>query len=86
MILSAERGFTVAENSHRNVQLAQLAAQLTEAWNSHDPRRVAALCAPDYEGENVERRRLIAGRLGWLRRWQPTWLPSPIYASPSKTP
>ena len=53
MILSAERGFTVAENSHRNVQLAQLAAQLTEAWNSHDPRRVAALCAPDYEGENV---------------------------------
>lgn len=34
-------------------QLARLAAQLTEAWNSHDPQRVAALCARDYEGENV---------------------------------
>lgn len=33
--------------------MRQLAAQLTDAWNSHDPERVAALCAPDYEGENV---------------------------------
>jgi steroid delta-isomerase-like uncharacterized protein len=33
--------------------LARLAAQLTEAWNSHDPQLVAAHCADDYEGENV---------------------------------
>jgi steroid delta-isomerase-like uncharacterized protein len=33
--------------------LVRLAAQLTEAWNSHDPPRAAALCAADYEGENV---------------------------------
>lgn len=33
--------------------LARLAAQLTEAWNAHDPQRVAALCAADYAGENV---------------------------------
>lgn len=33
--------------------LAHLAAQLTDAWNSHDPQRVAALCDADYQGENV---------------------------------
>ena len=37
----------------RTAQLAALAQQLTEAWNLRDPVRVAALCAPDYEGENV---------------------------------
>jgi predicted ester cyclase len=41
------------EHDERTAQLAGLAAQLTEAWNSRDPRRVAALCAADYEGENV---------------------------------
>jgi steroid delta-isomerase-like uncharacterized protein len=35
------------------VDLLRLAAQLTEAWNAHDPQRVAALCTTDYEGENV---------------------------------
>jgi len=43
----------VADDGYRNEHLRQLAAQLTEAWNSHDPQRVAALCALDYEGENV---------------------------------
>lgn len=33
--------------------LVLLAAQLTDAWNSHEPQRVAALCAADYQGENV---------------------------------
>lgn len=41
------------EKSDRHEALARLAAQLTEAWNSRDPQRVAALCAPDYEGENI---------------------------------
>jgi steroid delta-isomerase-like uncharacterized protein len=41
------------EPNDRTAHLAALAAQLTEAWNSRDPARVAALCAPDYEGENV---------------------------------
>ena len=31
----------------------RLAEQLTDAWNSHDPQRVAALCAADYQGENI---------------------------------
>lgn len=43
----------MAADSYRNEELRQLAAQLTDAWNSHDPQRVAALCAADYEGENV---------------------------------
>ena len=43
----------MADDSHHDEQLARLAAQLTEAWNSHDPECVAALCAADYEGENV---------------------------------
>lgn len=33
--------------------LAALAAEMTAAWNAHDPAAVAALCAEDYEGENV---------------------------------
>lgn len=37
----------------RSEELARLTAQLTEAWNAHDPQRVAAFCAADYEGENV---------------------------------
>ena len=43
----------MANHTVHEEQLARLAAQLTEAWNSHDPQRVAALCATDYEGENV---------------------------------
>lgn len=43
----------MADDSYHNEQLRQLAEQLTDAWNSHDPQRVAALCAADYEGENV---------------------------------
>ena len=43
----------MSDESHRREELARLAAQLTDAWNSHDPERVAALCAPDYEGENI---------------------------------
>ncbi|BAL98951.1 MULTISPECIES: ester cyclase [Caldilinea] len=39
-------------NEHRK-RLAQLAAELTAAWNAHDPQAAAALCAQDYEGENV---------------------------------
>jgi steroid delta-isomerase-like uncharacterized protein len=39
-------------NEHRR-RLAQLAAELTAAWNARDPQAVAALCAADYEGENV---------------------------------
>jgi steroid delta-isomerase-like uncharacterized protein len=34
-------------------QLARLAQELTIAWNTHDPDRVAALAGADYEGENV---------------------------------
>ena len=37
----------------RRAQLASLAEELTDAWNTHDPDRVAALAGPDYEGENV---------------------------------
>ncbi len=40
-------------DNQRNEELARLAAQLTDAWNSRDPQRVAALCAADYAGENV---------------------------------
>lgn len=43
----------MADDGDRNEQMRQLAAQLAEAWNSHDPKCVAALCAADYEGENV---------------------------------
>jgi hypothetical protein len=43
----------VTDESDRIVRLSRLAAQLTDAWNSRNPERVAALCAPDYEGENV---------------------------------
>ncbi len=43
----------MTDERRRNEELARLAAQLTEAWNAHDPERVAALCAADYEGENV---------------------------------
>ena len=32
---------------------SRLAADLTDAWNSHDPQRVAVLYAADYEGENI---------------------------------
>jgi steroid delta-isomerase-like uncharacterized protein len=39
--------------SPESATLIRLADQLTDAWNSHDPQRVAALCAGDYEGENV---------------------------------
>jgi steroid delta-isomerase-like uncharacterized protein len=46
-----ERG--VIDQSHPDEPLVRLAAQLTEAWNSHDPQKVAALCAADYEGENI---------------------------------
>jgi steroid delta-isomerase-like uncharacterized protein len=41
------------DRDDRHEELARLAAQLTDAWNSHDPQRVAALCATDYEGENI---------------------------------
>lgn len=41
------------DQDDRHAELARLAAQLTDAWNSHDPQRVAALCAADYEGENI---------------------------------
>ena len=41
------------DQDERHAELARLAAQLTDAWNSHDPRRVAALCAADYAGENI---------------------------------
>jgi steroid delta-isomerase-like uncharacterized protein len=43
----------MSDESHRSEELAHLAAQLTDAWNSRNPERVAALCAPDYEGENI---------------------------------
>jgi steroid delta-isomerase-like uncharacterized protein len=34
-------------------RLACLAAGLAAAWNARDPQAAAALCAADYEGENV---------------------------------
>ncbi|WP_448543465.1 ester cyclase [Roseiflexus sp.] len=41
------------DNNEHHERLAHLAAGLTAAWNAHDPQAVAALCAADYEGENV---------------------------------
>ena len=41
------------DNNEHHERLAQLAAELTAAWNARDPQAVAALCAADYEGENV---------------------------------
>lgn len=43
----------MVDENRSAASLARLAAQLTEAWNAHDPQAVAALCAADYEGENV---------------------------------
>ena len=43
----------MTDERRRNEELARLAAQLIEAWNAHDPQRVAALCAEDYAGENA---------------------------------
>ena len=43
----------MVDESHPDEPLVRLAAQLTEAWNSHDSQEVAALCAADYEGENI---------------------------------
>jgi steroid delta-isomerase-like uncharacterized protein len=34
-------------------QVMQLVTELVEAWNAHDPERVAAFYAPDYEGMDV---------------------------------
>lgn len=33
--------------------VARLVTELVEAWNAHDPERVAALYAPTYEGTDV---------------------------------
>jgi len=41
------------DNKEHHERLARLAAGLTAAWNAHDPQAAAALCAADYEGENV---------------------------------
>jgi steroid delta-isomerase-like uncharacterized protein len=41
------------DNNEHHERLARLAAGLTAAWNAHDPQAAAALCAQDYEGENV---------------------------------
>jgi len=41
------------DNNEHHERLARLAAGLTAAWNARDPQAVAALCAEDYEGENV---------------------------------
>lgn len=43
----------MSDNREHYERLARLAAQLTAAWNAHDPQAAAALCAADYEGENV---------------------------------
>lgn len=43
----------MAKSTQDPVSILQLAAALTAAWNSHDPQQVAALCAADYEGENI---------------------------------
>ena len=44
--------------------ILQRATQLTDAWNSRDPRRVTALCTEDYEGENVGEARPHRGPAG----------------------
>ena len=44
--------------------LAQLVAELVQAWNAHDLDRVAALYAPEYEGEDVAEPTRLCGPLG----------------------
>ena len=52
--------------------ILQLATQLTDAWNDRDPQRVAALCAEDYEGENVGEARPHRGPAALRSRSQAT--------------
>lgn len=63
----------MTDPNERNARLATLAAELTAAWNAHDPARVAALCAEDYEGENVGEARPHRGPEG-LRASVATYL------------
>lgn len=43
----------MASSTVQTKSVARLVTELVEAWNAHDPERVAALYAPTYEGTDV---------------------------------
>ena len=57
--------------------LSALAAEIIEAWNSHDPRRVAEYFSDDYEGEDSGLATPIAGKRGVRRFVAYTFLGMP---------